>query len=460
MSRTTSSSGVAGTPYRVIGFRQAVEDYSDIVYPQDIRLCTTCHTGANADLWTRTSRTACLSCHDNVSFVDPPPAGQRLHSGGAQGPAAPCGICHPATGSIAPVVRSHETPFTDPARLALAVELRSITNTGPGQAPTLTFRVTVNGAPRDIVSSPLTSLRATLAGPNTDFARYWQSTIQGAGAVGTLTPVSAADGVFQYIFPAAAAIPAGAVGSYSVGVEGYIQASSTAPRYATLGQVLPFAVTDATAAPRRAVVDPAACNSCHYDLSFHGGTRRDAQYCTLCHNPNNLNDERMSRVEGTEVLVHSVDFKLMIHRIHSGEHLSQPYVLGGNPSPTVANPAGTPVDFSEVRYPGIQGNCKQCHLDGTWALGDGPGLLSTREQVRLCVEAPAADADALCGAASWVPTSTRTFAPAAAACLGCHDSEAAGAHAELNTTASGVEACVVCHGPGSEADVSRVHPIR
>jgi hypothetical protein len=44
--------------------------------------------------------------------------------------------------------------------------------------------------------------------------------------------------------------------------------------------------------------------------------------------------------------------------------------------------------------------------------------------------------------------------------LGCHDSEAAGAHAELNTTASGVEACVVCHGPGSEADVSRVHPIR
>ena len=219
-----------------------------------------------------------------------------------------------------------------------------------------------------------------------------------------------------------------------------------------------------SAGPKLMVKDSVneTCYSCHmqYRGPFLWNHMPATQDCTLCHNPNNLNDERMSRVEGTEVLVHSVDFKLMIHRIHTGEHLSQPYVLGGNPSPTVANPAGTPVDFSEVRYPGIQGNCKQCHLDGTWALGDGPGLLSTREQVRLCVEAPAADADALCGAASWVPTSTRTFAPAAAACLGCHDSEAAGAHAELNTTASGVEACVVCHGPGSEADVSRVHPIR
>ena len=51
--------------------------------------------------------------------------------------------------------------------------------------------------------------------------------------------------------------------------------------------------------------------------------------------------------------------------------------------------------------------------------------------------------------------------PAAAACLSCHDSKDAAAHAYLNTTDFGgegtFEACATCHGPNSEWSVDKVH---
>ena len=39
----------------------------------------------------------------------------------------------------------------------------------------------------------------------------------------------------------------------------------------------------------------------------------------------------------------------------------------------------------------------------------------------------------------------------------CYDSTAAGGHIELQTTASGLETCEVCHGSGKEFDVAEVH---
>ena len=150
----------------------------------------------------------------------------------------------------------------------------------------------------------------------------------------------------------------------------------------------------------------------------------------------------------------------MIHRIHSGERLANDYILGGNPAPTRANPVGTPVNFKELRFPGIAGNCAQCHRPSTWVLPLTGRRLSSREQIRHCLENPAADADNYCDSGLWVASSTTTLPPTTAACLGCHDSAAAAAHAEVNTTLSGVEACAVCHGPGKDEDVSVVHPIR
>src|SRR5262249_33098688 len=59
----------AGMPYIIIGNNQSVHDFSDVVFPQDIRNCATCHAApaTQAPNWyTFPGRAACQSCHDDV----------------------------------------------------------------------------------------------------------------------------------------------------------------------------------------------------------------------------------------------------------------------------------------------------------------------------------------------------------------------------------------------------------
>ena len=39
---------VAGTPYQIIGYMQSVNDFSTVVFPQNIQRCAACHAGAKA----------------------------------------------------------------------------------------------------------------------------------------------------------------------------------------------------------------------------------------------------------------------------------------------------------------------------------------------------------------------------------------------------------------------------
>jgi OmcA/MtrC family decaheme c-type cytochrome len=448
-----------GTPYSIIGYGQSVQDFSTVEFPQEIARCESCHGGAQGDYWkARTGPAACLSCHDNVSFTEPAEGDDFhvLHSGGAQPEGAPCAVCHPASGSLAGVADVHLLPAFDPDRTRVAIEILDVTGAAPGAAPTVRFQVEVDGQPRDIGAAPLNSLRATFAGPNTDFARYWQVTIQGTGAAGTLAAVDAAQGVFDYTPAAAGVIPADATGSYTVGMEGYVQATG-GPRFASVSPMRAFAVTGGEAVPRRAIVDAAKCNNCHYQLAGHGGGRVGAQYCTMCHNPNNANDERISRLEGQDIVAESVDFRVMIHKIHAGEELSQSYILGGNPTPSVSNPLGTPLDFGETRYPRALNDCSGCHMDGTFGLPMDEGLLSSLVQVRTCTEDPLADADSLCAPANWVSAQDIRLPPETSVCTSCHDAPFTLAHAGVMTTDDGVESCATCHGNGRELDVSAVH---
>jgi OmcA/MtrC family decaheme c-type cytochrome len=116
----------------------------------------------------------------------------------------------------------------------------------------------------------------------------------------------------------------------------------------------------------------------------------------------------------------------------------------------VSNPDGTPVDFGEVRYPSHRDNCSKCHDGDSFQLPLAPGLLPSFDEVRTCTEDPAADTDALCATASFVPVETIWKRPAAAACTGCHDSPDAVAHTVVMTTMTGAESCATCHGPGAE----------
>lgn len=451
---------VGGTPYQIIGYAQSVDDFSTVVFPQNIQRCTACHAGAQGTRWqTAPAKQTCTSCHDNISFVQPVPAGMILHGGGPQPDNAPCAVCHPASGGLAGIADLHFTGLLAPTATTVALTIASITNAGPGQIPTMTFTASVNGAPVDLTASPLTGLTATIAGPNTDFAAEWQAKLQGSGAAGTLAVVDATQGLHSYTFPASAAIPAAATGSYEVALEGYLQATPTSPRFAAVNPVLAFAVTDATPQPRRTIVDRDLCNGCHYDLNAHGGARKNPQYCVFCHNPSATDFAGAPRFEGTtNVVAEALDFRHMLHKVHMGSQLTQPYVIGGFPLPTVANPAGTPNNFATVRYPRAPRECEACHPTKSWTLPmtASPAYAPTTTGSMTCTD-PDPNPAVYC--TNWVLAQTSQLQPQASVCTSCHDAPYTLAHALTNTTGGGLEACAACHGPGMAYDVASFHGV-
>ena len=447
----------AGTPYQIIGFNQSVHDYSTVGYPQPAQHCETCHTGSDADVWrTNPSRKACGACHDLTSFEATVPMGMTAHAGGAMADDTQCSICHtPVVAGLESIVTKHLTALNDPASDKVEATIISITNTGPGQTPEMTFSVTVNGALRDLIAAPLPSLRITVAGPTTDYATYWQHTVQGSGSNPAL--LSAVTGGFKFTFPAP--MPANATGSYAVGLEGYTQPGGAAgPRFAMLNPIAFVPVTDAVAVPRREIVGLGQCTTCHSQLAEHGGARTNVDYCAFCHNPNNANDERVARFENATIVARSVDLRTMIHKIHMGEKLTQqPYELYGFPAPSAAAPAGTPLAFGEVRFPGDQRACATCHVNDSYSLPLDQGLLPTTEQILTCTEDPAADANDYCATRTAVDVK---LGPTSSACISCHDAPENRAHASTNTDfVTGAEACATCHGPGDAFDAAIGHTL-
>ena len=71
----------------------------EVTYPQDVRNCVKCHRSPAplADNWkNQPSQRACGACHDDISFVNPPPNGRKLHTGGAVSVDTSCALCHAA----------------------------------------------------------------------------------------------------------------------------------------------------------------------------------------------------------------------------------------------------------------------------------------------------------------------------------------------------------------------------
>jgi OmcA/MtrC family decaheme c-type cytochrome len=165
------------------------------------------------------------------------------------------------------------------------------------------------------------------------------------------------------------------------------------------------------------VVDDEKCESCHVDLSLHGGGRNNANYCITCHAPNLVDIATPAE---------SVNFKWMIHKIHRGADLENGYI--------VVRSRGT-FDFSDIEYPGDLRNCEACHVNDSY-------LLPLQEEDLLPQITPNF---------WWDP-----IEPVASACLGCHDSDDASAHAYANTTFFG-ESCSTCHGEGKSVSVDKVH---
>lgn len=475
----------AGTPYVLKGFGPEPVDFSAAVFPQfggttggtigEVRTCTVCHgappaagsneaksppdqfpaptmsaadyaqLAPNADNYkTAPSRAACGSCHNQIAWVTGQaifagPAGNvRDHPGGAQADDNNCAVCHqPDSGQEfdASIVGAHTIPARSNQVKGYKVEIVRVTETGPGQKPTVIFTAKDNSG-AVVPLSEIGTLSLDVRGPTTDYVQAPTAALLKAAETGDLTKIKDnGDGTYSYT--SANAIPADATGTWAIGLEsrratqrikGNEGANVNVDQYA-YNPVVYVAVTDTAPVPRRQVVATSKCNVCHGEIAFHGGGRRNpTQLCALCHNP--ASTDVPGQVPASfggpfSVPPQSINLNLMIHRIHTGEELTRDF--------TIYRTRGV-FNFNEVRYPGDRRDCAKCHVGTSYLL-----------------PLPDTAANTVAPREFYSP-----LGPAAAACLGCHDSKSASAHASTMTASFG-EACAACHGRGKDFAVEEVH---
>ncbi len=159
------------------------------------------------------------------------------------------------------------------------------------------------------------------------------------------------------------------------------------------------------------------CNACHNTIRFHGGGRRDFETCIMCHGTAGM------QAGVTNVPSENVNFRLFLHEFHRPDFWPQPTFVSDT------GEEGEPEVFPAM--PGGAATCTKCHGEATaW-------------QVPVSRDHPTEQG-----------APTRVYR---ASCEGCHESSAAEAHIDIQTSEEGVESCSVCHGDGAEFDVKLVH---
>ena len=155
------------------------------------------------------------------------------------------------------------------------------------------------------------------------------------------------------------------------------------------------------------VVGASACNACHENIQFHGGSRRGFDTCIQCHGTAGVENRLIyeNQTSGAP-LGTTVEFRSFLHQAHQGV-------------------------FPDM--PGGVMDCAKCHGadNSAWTL---PAERQHPQQT--------------------VPTRSWRIA-----CGSCHNGEAQLAHIDANTSRAGAEACAICHGEGEEKNVRTVHTV-
>lgn len=476
--------------YVIIGYGGSLNDFSDIEWSQDIRNCQTCHEESDLDTpqasnWRlQPNRAACGTCH----YDDGDPL-NGVHDYAIEDGVHPldllltddtqCILCHGPNSDVANgdvrVAKVHEISEAVAAK-AFQYEVVSVTNTAPGQMPTVSLRVLdptnssyatdpastaydINdpsgpfqtGSARISVDIAWSTSELGNVDPNDDLGRSATSGTPFAPINIDFKTGASNDGNNLFTKTAGFAIPTGITGSGLAIVEGrpQVDLGSGPVTLAVTSTGRPFAITDATPQSRRKVVDIEKCNDCHNTLSLHGDNRvGNTELCSTCHNPNATDINRRVAGGACEVAVggddEPIDLKRMVHRIHSGNAVICGYGNSLN-------------DFTDLVYPGHINNCGGCHLDGTYYPVDPAKVMATT------IDAGADRSSLLDDVA---------ISPNASVCSSCHTTDLAKNHMLQNgadfsamkmedgtTVSSGVETCTLCHGAGGIADIRKVHDL-
>ncbi|MBU1168535.1 MAG: OmcA/MtrC family decaheme c-type cytochrome [Proteobacteria bacterium] len=397
--------------YAIWGYGNSKHDYSTVVFPQDLRNCTTCHDGADAatldgDNWKDVPSTdACTACHAD--------------------PEADDYVGFPNLTAVQ-IAAAHAIPSKTAAG-TFEYTITSVTNTAPGQYPSVTFKVTdptnADAAYDILTDAPFTasggasSLNILIGWETADYSNTGSGRTPAQplsiSALSSSNSTDNGDGTFTVT--STVAIPSTAVGSGVVAMEGHPAGdfdgdTTYSDRVPVTGVTEAFAITDSSAVSRREVVDIDNCNKCHNVLSLHGSNRTgEPQLCVICHNADATDIGR--RPTGTTAVdgkvEEAIDFKTMIHSIHAGKADEHGFrengivVYGYNSSVN---------DFSHVRLPNGEENlmnCAGCHSGTTYMPPLDDTVLPTTILTNTDLESPDDDTN---------------ITPTTAVCSSCHDS--------------------------------------
>jgi OmcA/MtrC family decaheme c-type cytochrome len=473
------------------------------VFPRDLRDCGACHQGApqsNETLYAISRRT-CGGCHPDAWYQDTAitDAVHLAHTGGPQANDGECRGCHVAATAAqpkvyAPIAEIHAPPQQSPHYDRPRLEIVRVENLRPGAAPTIKFTLRDRVGDISPIGAPTPAYDSTPPFPNpvTRSMHYYVGgwlgiTVNGPTAaygpdallselepyMGNVFALQAdASGIFTFQFTQK--VPDGASGTWAVGFEArrsgntpYYDAASDRFLWPYTGENLseppvnPVVYVDTSvgtyvkgvpdaAVPRRTIVTQEKCDRCHRPIPVHGTTRFRVEYCLVCHSPAKTDwgvrpkeggagtDVKLSATyDGHEE--RSIDFKVMIHRIHTGGRRGaatlegiEPYVIYGR--------YGTIWFFDEGIFPGALADCTTCHEGKTYTIEsvppDAPPTIANETATIMHA-----------GTSAHVPGEP-TWGPIQAACLGCHASSAIADHASRHTV-DGEEQCASCHVRGA-----------
>ena len=236
-------------------------------------------------------------------------------------------------------------------------------------------------------------------------------------------------------------------GTYTVGIWG-----SMAKNVNFAGEINPYRLASEAATadfqfglttapePYSLIASGSSCAACHQDLSFHGGRYRGFDSCLSCHGTSAAEDRPPYVAANAPATPgETVSFRTLLHKIHRGRSLANAStfsVVGGGPLPYPDN--FTVSTFEHIGFPAMPGGtsrCAACHGAGN----DSWFALTDRNH----------------------PTQQGTSTLAwDATCGACHNSTAAQAHIQANTSPAGTESCEICHGQGEFASVQLMHKNR
>jgi OmcA/MtrC family decaheme c-type cytochrome len=228
-----------------------------------------------------------------------------------------------------------------------------------------------NGLPLDAggVTTPgtisLSFVAAVIPSNQEDYTAYTTRTATGTVIASTQQPgadtggvsTSVGPGQYQYTFHTKAPSGFDTTATHTIGIYGSrnLTVYNLGTNYASA--TFNFVPNGAAVTKVHDIIETASCNTCHDQLSAHGGSRRGLNMCVLCHTSQNTDPNTGL----------TLDAKVFFHKLHMG--LNLPSVKAGTPYIPAKNSFGT-FDYSTVAFPADPGDprrCTVCHSQTTKA---------------------------------------------------------------------------------------------